>query len=79
MQRVVSAPRADWQAQVESLGLTYHTIDGELYWDESAHYRFPYAEILRLERATEELQPSSPELQPSSPQPQHSPTRHALV
>ena len=56
MQRVVSAPRADWQAQVESLGLTYHTIDGELYWDESAYYRFPYAEILRLERATEELQ-----------------------
>ncbi len=56
MQRIVTQPRPDWRAQVESLGLSYHTIDGELYWDESAHYRFSYSEILRLERATEELQ-----------------------
>jgi glutathionylspermidine synthase len=56
VQRILTQPRTDWRAQVESLGLTYHTIDGELYWDESAHYHFSYAEILRLERATTELQ-----------------------
>lgn len=56
MQRVPLTPRHDWQAQVESLGLTFHTIDGELYWDESAFYRFSSHEIERLEHATDELQ-----------------------
>ena len=56
MQRITEKPRADWQAQVEALGLTYHTIDGQLYWDESAYYRFTAVEIERLEKATRELQ-----------------------
>jgi glutathionylspermidine synthase len=56
MHRVTERPRADWQSQVEALGLTYHTIDGQLYWDESAHYRFTRMEIARLENATRELQ-----------------------
>lgn len=56
MQRITDRPRADWQAQVEALGLTYHTIDGQLYWDESAYYRFTAVEIERLENATRELQ-----------------------
>ena len=56
MQRIIDTPRADWQAQVEALGLTYHTIEGELYWDESAHYRFSRLEVDRLEQATRELQ-----------------------
>jgi len=33
MQRVHGDRRPDWQAQVEALGFTYHTIDGDLYWD----------------------------------------------
>lgn len=56
MQRITERPRAGWQAQVEALGLTYHTIDGQLYWDESACYCFAAVEIERLEKATRELQ-----------------------
>lgn len=56
MQRIPEPPRPDWQAQVEALGLTFHTTDGHLYWDESAHYRFTSPEIDRLEQATAELQ-----------------------
>jgi glutathionylspermidine synthase len=56
MHRVTERPRADWESQVEALGLTYHTIDGQRYWDESAHYRFTRMEISRLENATRELQ-----------------------
>lgn len=56
MQRIPENPRPDWQAQVEALGLTYHTIDGQTYWDESAHYRFSSTEIAKLESATAELQ-----------------------
>jgi len=40
---------------VEELGFTYHTIDGDLYWDESAWYEFTLAEIEELEAATNEL------------------------
>lgn len=35
--------------------MNYHTIDGEVYWDESACYRFTSGEIDVLEGATEEL------------------------
>ncbi|MFN7563315.1 MAG: glutathionylspermidine synthase family protein [Prosthecobacter sp.] len=56
MRRLLQNPRHDWQAQVEALGLTFHTIDDELYWDESACYRFSSFEIDRLEKTTAELQ-----------------------
>ena len=56
MQRIVTPPRADWQEKVEEYGLTYHTIDDELYWDESACYSFSSSEIDELETATAELQ-----------------------
>ncbi len=56
MQRIPQQPRPDWQAQVESLGLTFHTIDGEIYWDESAHYRFTKSQIETLEQTTSTLQ-----------------------
>ncbi len=56
MERIIVTPRANWQEKVESLGMTYHTIDGSVYWDESACYRFTSGEIDTLEEATEELQ-----------------------
>lgn len=56
MKRVVQQPRPEWRERVEALGLTYHTIDGELYWDESAGYEFTSAQIHRLESVTRELQ-----------------------
>ncbi len=56
MERLAIAPRETWQQKVESLGMAYHTIDGEVYWDESACYRFTASEIDTLEEATQELQ-----------------------
>lgn len=56
MQREERIPRIDWAAKVEALGFGFHTIEGELYWDERACYRFTAGEIDRLEAATAELQ-----------------------
>jgi len=41
---------------VESQGLTFHTLDGEIYWDESAYYRFTNPQINTLEQVTEIIQ-----------------------
>jgi len=56
MQRERLVPRNDWQRKVEELGFQFHTIDGEVYWDERACYRFTAAEVDKLELATGELQ-----------------------
>jgi glutathionylspermidine synthase len=45
MRRVLLAPRADWQAKAADLGFTFHTPDGEAYWDESAAFAFSLREI----------------------------------
>lgn len=56
MPRIAIAPRADWQAQAESLGFHFHTIDGAPYWDESAYYAFSLRQIEdELETPTQEL------------------------
>jgi glutathionylspermidine synthase len=55
MKRVQLTPRADWQAKVEKVGLTFHTFDGEPYWDESAAYEFTAREIDQLEAAANTL------------------------
>lgn len=56
MQRTATRPRIDWQKKVESQGMSYHTFDGEIYWDESAYYSFTSPEIDEIETATQELQ-----------------------
>ena len=56
MKRVEIAERPDWRASAESLGFRFHTIDGEVYWDERAYYAFTLEEIERdLETPTGEL------------------------
>jgi len=55
MERIMTPPRFDWQEKVESYGMNYHTIDGQIYWDETAYYRFSSSEIDELESATNEL------------------------
>lgn len=56
MQRLSIEPRRDWQAAVERVGLSFHTLDdGSPYWDESGYYRFGADEIDTLERVTGEL------------------------
>src|SRR6266478_5501570 len=50
MQRIALTPRDNWQQKVESVGLTFHTLEnGTPYWDESAAYQFTAAEIDTLE------------------------------
>jgi glutathionylspermidine synthase len=53
--RITCTPRRDWVEKVESVGMLYHTIEGEIYWDESAYYKFSSAEIDTIEDVTNEL------------------------
>lgn len=59
MQRIPLNPRPDWQAKVESVGLTYHSPElmaPRTYWDESACYQFTAAEVDTLEAAANKMQ-----------------------
>jgi glutathionylspermidine synthase len=56
MKRHTHQPRADWQSRVEASGLSYHTLDGECYWQETAHYELSRMEIEILEETTHRLQ-----------------------
>lgn len=55
MRRLTAPPRLNWRRDIEELGFTYHTIDGDLYWDESGWYEFSLAEIEEIETATNTL------------------------
>jgi glutathionylspermidine synthase len=56
MQRIPCDERADWREKAEGAGFTFHTIDGERYWDERAYYGFTLEEIERdIEAPTGEL------------------------
>lgn len=54
MKRVKINPRNKWQEAVEALGFGFHTTNIP-YWDESAYYEFTLEEVLKIEKATEEL------------------------
>jgi glutathionylspermidine synthase len=56
MRRRTIEPRADWQRIVSAQGLSYHSVEGRPYWDESACWEFTSSEIDRLEAATAQLQ-----------------------
>ena len=45
MRRVGVAPRANFAARAQELGFTFHSADGQPYWDESAYYAFTLREI----------------------------------
>jgi glutathionylspermidine synthase len=55
MHRQAIIPRENWKTKVEELGFSYHTLNGEVYWDESAYYSFSYKEIDVLEKASNKL------------------------
>lgn len=56
MERLLIRPRNEWQKQVESQGFIFHTPkDSEIYWDESAAYKFTPEEVDTLETATVEV------------------------
>lgn len=45
MFRELCAERPDWKEQAEKFGFKFHTMYGDRYWDESAHYRFTLSQI----------------------------------
>jgi glutathionylspermidine synthase len=51
MKRHESPCRPDWPAKVESVGLTYHSHEQGVYWDESACYELTGGEVDVLEAA----------------------------
>lgn len=56
MQRIACDERADWLTVAEETGFTFHTIDGERYWDERAYYAFTLEQIEQdIEAPTTEL------------------------
>jgi glutathionylspermidine synthase len=55
LERELREPRTNWVADCESVGFSYHSIDGT-YWDESRCYRFDANEIDMVEAAVAELQ-----------------------
>src|SRR5277367_1535419 len=55
MRRLVSTPRRGWEKIVESQGLTYHTVDGHAYWDESAYYELTEPDAAAIENAANAL------------------------
>lgn len=56
MLRVPIQVRPNLAQIAEEFGFRYHTMDGELYWDESAYYQFTLQQIENdLEDPTEEL------------------------
>jgi glutathionylspermidine synthase len=57
MRRIACPERDDWQVTAEQCGFDFHTIDGERYWDERAHYAFTLDEIERqIEAPTAEIE-----------------------
>lgn len=65
MKRHTIAPRPGWQDFANSVGFEFHTIDNELYWDESAYYQFSLQQIEQdLEAPTEELHQMALDLVP---------------
>jgi glutathionylspermidine synthase len=56
MRRLTCSERDDWRLTADRCGFDFHTIDGERYWDERAHYAFTLREIeLGIEMPTAEI------------------------
>jgi glutathionylspermidine synthase len=55
MKRIPITPRPDWQKRLENLGVFFHTLNGEPYWNEAAAYQFSTHEVDLLELATNKL------------------------
>ncbi|WP_027578769.1 glutathionylspermidine synthase family protein [Bradyrhizobium sp. Ai1a-2] len=56
MRRILCSERDDWRSTAERAGFSFHSIDGERYWDERAYYAFTLDEIERgIEEPTGEI------------------------
>jgi glutathionylspermidine synthase len=47
MQRIQIKPRVNLQERANDVGFDFHQLDGAVYWDESAYYRFSLDQIER--------------------------------
>ena len=56
MRRHAHEPRPDRRERARALGFAFAEIEGEPYWDETAHYAFTAAEVDALEAATDEIE-----------------------
>jgi glutathionylspermidine synthase len=57
MQRLDITERPNWRQRATELGFTFHSPDGQTYWDERAYYAFTLAQIERdIETPTAELE-----------------------
>ena len=57
MQRIPIAERRAWRERARELGFTFHSPNGEIYWDERAYYSFSLDEIeTELENAAQEIE-----------------------
>jgi glutathionylspermidine synthase len=48
-------PRWDWKEEADRVGFTFHHMDGQQYWDESAWYGFTLQQAEEIETAAETL------------------------
>ena len=56
MKRIAIEPRANLAARAAETGFDFHTVDGAVYWDESAYYAFSLDQIEQhIEAPTAEL------------------------
>lgn len=56
MRRVDIPERPRWRQQAEEYGFDFHTVEGEVYWDESAYYALSLSQIENdIEGPTEEI------------------------
>jgi glutathionylspermidine synthase len=56
MRRIAIAERPDWRERAAELGFSFHSPNGEPYWDERAYYAFSLQEIERdIEAPSQEL------------------------
>jgi glutathionylspermidine synthase len=53
--QTLASVRKNWKTEMNSLGFTYHTIDGDKYWTEDAYYEFSAAQVDQIYDATKEL------------------------
>lgn len=56
MERIRINPRPEWEAQVEALGFTHHTINNKIFWNEHACYHLTIKEIEEIQKATNEIE-----------------------
>jgi glutathionylspermidine synthase len=54
MRRIQISPRKDYQKKLEQLSFNFHSLNN-IYWDESAYYKFSNTEVDAIEKATNDI------------------------